>query len=446
MVAQAAHGTVAVNANGTYAYTPVANYNGPDSFTFKASDGTLDSNVATVTLTVTAVNDAPVAANGAGSGSENTPITGTLSASDIEGAALTYSRVAQAAHGSVTVNPDGTYSYTPNAGYYGPDSFTFKANDGGLDSNVATVNLTVTEKSDPPTDIDLSVTNVNEFAANDTVVGSLTTLDPDGADTFTYSLLDDAGGRFAIDGSNLVVANYILLDYEQHASHTILVRSTDASGLVVDKELTIAVNDINPELVTGTTDDDHVVGGALADTINGGDGHDHLVGGGGGDQLNGNDGNDFIEAGEGNDTVFGGIGDDRIDSGGGRRQRFRRGRQRHRHGEWRQRYRRHGNRRRRPADRRLQRLFGRHRDGRQFYRQRPRLERTLSGGPGRRAVHRRRALRHQRIIRRGHHPHGQQQRPCVARRRQRHRGYRHGRGATRRRHSARMAGWPTSRR
>ena len=62
---------------------------------------------------------------------------------DPDSESLVYSLVTQAGHGAVTVNPDGSFSYTPNANYNGPDSFTFKANDGALDSNVATVGLTV---------------------------------------------------------------------------------------------------------------------------------------------------------------------------------------------------------------------------------------------------------------------------------------------------------------
>ena len=149
-VANAAHGNVTVNANGTFSYTPNADFNGADSFSFKATDGTLDSNVATVSLTVHPVNDAPVATDGAASGSEDAVITGTLQASDIDSASLTYGRVANAAHGSVTVNANGTFSYTPNTHFDGADSFSFKANDGALDSNVATVSLTVNPVNDAP--------------------------------------------------------------------------------------------------------------------------------------------------------------------------------------------------------------------------------------------------------------------------------------------------------
>src|SRR5207249_6367674 len=119
-----------------------ANYNGPASFTFKANDGSLDSNIATVTITVTAVNDAPVAQDGTLTTAEDTAATGTLVASDVDSATLTYSLVSTAgSHGTVTITnaSTGAYTYTPAANYNGPASFTFKASDGSLASNVATV-------------------------------------------------------------------------------------------------------------------------------------------------------------------------------------------------------------------------------------------------------------------------------------------------------------------
>src|SRR6185436_5937446 len=65
LVTDAAHGAVTVNANGSFSYTPAANYGGPDSFTYKANDGSLDSNVATVTIVVASINDAPSFTKGA---------------------------------------------------------------------------------------------------------------------------------------------------------------------------------------------------------------------------------------------------------------------------------------------------------------------------------------------------------------------------------------------
>src|SRR5262249_29679728 len=118
--------------------------------TFKANDGTLDSNTATVNITVSPVNDAPVAANGSGTTAEDTTLIGSVSATDIDSTSLTYSLVASPTHGTVTVNGNGTYVYNPPANYNGPDSFTCKANDGSLDSNGATVSLNVTAVDDAP--------------------------------------------------------------------------------------------------------------------------------------------------------------------------------------------------------------------------------------------------------------------------------------------------------
>src|SRR4029450_6757832 len=89
-----AHGSLTLNVNGSLTYTPAANYNGPDSFTYKANDGTVDSNVATVSLTVNAVNDAPVAVNDSYNTNEDAPLNisapGVLSNdTDVDGNSLT---------------------------------------------------------------------------------------------------------------------------------------------------------------------------------------------------------------------------------------------------------------------------------------------------------------------------------------------------------------------
>src|SRR5205814_10592893 len=133
------------------------NYNGPDSFTFKANDGSLDSNTATVTITITAVNDAPVATDQTVTTDEDTAKAITLSATDVEGSPLTYAIVSGPAHGTLTGTAPAL-TYTPAANYSGPDSFTFKANDGSLDSNVATVTIAVTAVNDAPVATDQAVT------------------------------------------------------------------------------------------------------------------------------------------------------------------------------------------------------------------------------------------------------------------------------------------------
>src|SRR5205085_998216 len=142
------HGALTLNPNGSFSYTPAANYNGPDSFTYKANDGTADSNIATVSITVNAVNNAPAAVGD--SDTTNEYVTLALAAPGVLGNDTDRDRhtlptraLPISTHGALTLNPNGSFSYTPAANYNGPDSFTYKANDGTIDSNIATVSITV---------------------------------------------------------------------------------------------------------------------------------------------------------------------------------------------------------------------------------------------------------------------------------------------------------------
>ena len=127
------HGTLSgTGANQTY--TPNANYNGPDSFDYTVSDGKGGTDTATVNVTVAAVNDKPVANNQSVTTAEDNSKDVTLSASDVEGSSLTYTIVDGPSHGTLS-GTGATRNYTPAEDYNGPDSFTFKANDGTDDSN-----------------------------------------------------------------------------------------------------------------------------------------------------------------------------------------------------------------------------------------------------------------------------------------------------------------------
>ncbi len=137
-----------MNVNGSFVYTPSANLNGLDTFTYKANDGLLDSNVVTVSINVAAVNDAPVALADSYSTNQNAPLVvpprGVLSNdTDADGDTLTASLVTGPAHGTLTFNADGSFSYTPATGYNGPDSFTYQAADATGSSAVTTVSITV---------------------------------------------------------------------------------------------------------------------------------------------------------------------------------------------------------------------------------------------------------------------------------------------------------------
>ena len=101
----------------------------------------------TVSITVTPVNDAPIANAQSVTTNEDTPKAITLTGSDVDGDTLTFSVVSGPTHGALSGTAPNL-TYTPASDYHGPDSFTFKANDGTADSNIATVSITVTPVND----------------------------------------------------------------------------------------------------------------------------------------------------------------------------------------------------------------------------------------------------------------------------------------------------------
>jgi hypothetical protein len=129
---------------GTYSYTPGFNLKGSDSFTFRVSDGINFSNTATVTITVNPGNDIPLAIENIVSTFVNTAASIQLQAVD-DNVNLTYSVVTGPSNGTLSGTAPNLI-YTPAAGYHGPDSFTFKANDGHQDSNPASVTLSIVKR------------------------------------------------------------------------------------------------------------------------------------------------------------------------------------------------------------------------------------------------------------------------------------------------------------
>ena len=144
-----AHGTLSNLTGASVTYTPNLDSFGTDSFTFIANDGLLDSPPATVTLTITPVNDGPVAQAQTVTTAEDAPKAIVLAATDVDSATLTYALVDAPAHGTLSGSPPAV-TYAPAANYNGTDSFTFRANDGLLDSAKATVTLGITPMINRP--------------------------------------------------------------------------------------------------------------------------------------------------------------------------------------------------------------------------------------------------------------------------------------------------------
>ena len=218
LVTLPAHGGLVLNANGSFSYTPEPDYFGTDSFSYRVNDGSLNSGVATVSLTINAVNDPPVAAGDSYIVNEDESLTvaapGLLANDqDVDGNVVPgqymSARLEDApANGTVFVNFDGSFVYTPNPNFNGTDTFTYSAFDVDY-SSTATVTVTVRPVNDAPVarddeytvaeDGSLAVSVINGVLKNDTdiegdrltavlVAGpshGTVTLNPSG--TFTYT-------------------------------------------------------------------------------------------------------------------------------------------------------------------------------------------------------------------------------------------------------------------
>jgi VCBS repeat-containing protein len=149
LVTGPAHGTVTLDADGSFEYTPNDNFHGTDSFTYTVNDGYGPSAEATATITVNPVNDTPEVSD------DSYPVlpdgvlnlnaaSGVLANdSDVDGDSLDVTLVTGPAHGTLLIDADGAFQYTPDTGYEGSDSFTYQVNDGTVDSLVASVTLNV---------------------------------------------------------------------------------------------------------------------------------------------------------------------------------------------------------------------------------------------------------------------------------------------------------------
>ncbi len=195
LVDSVSYGNLTFYENGSFVYTPNPDFYGVDTFLYQAFDGLNYSEVATVTLNVENVNDAPVAYNDSYSTSENTLLTvnepGVLENDiDIDSPDLSAVQLLGPYHGSLTFYDDGSFEYLPNTGFYGYDSFSYQAYDGNLGSNIANVTIYVNDSNEHPIAFDDSYLGMEDSWLNVSAPGVLANdSDPDnGPQSLTTSL------------------------------------------------------------------------------------------------------------------------------------------------------------------------------------------------------------------------------------------------------------------
>ena len=249
----------------------------------------------TFSIGVSNVNEAPtdIALSNASvaENSANGTVVGSLSAVDPDAGDSASFALLDDAGGQFALNGNdvvvaGALDYETATSH----DITVRVTDGGGLTYDKTFSIGVSNVNEAPTDIALSNASVAENSANGTVVGSLSALDPDAGDSASFTLLDDAGGLFALSGSDVVVAG--ALDYETATSHDITMRVTDGGGLTYDKILTIDVTDVAGLNIVGDAGDNILSGSPENDTLQGLGGNDFLQGLGGDDTLDGGAGFD----------------------------------------------------------------------------------------------------------------------------------------------------------
>jgi VCBS repeat-containing protein len=246
----------------------------------------------TFNIATTNVNEAPTAVLLSNASiAENSPanaVVGALSAVDPDaGDSATFTLTNNA--GGLFAISGGNLVATAPLDYEQAASHqvTVRATDAGGLFHDTTFTIATTNVNEAPTNIVLSGATVQQNAGNGTVVGALSSVDPDAGDSAIFTLLDNDGGQFGISGGNLIVAGALTAGPQQ-----VTVRATDMGGLTFDKMIAITVN-------SGSL----VVGDANANTLVGTAGDDTIQGLGGNDRLQGLAGNDVIDGGQGFDRA-----------------------------------------------------------------------------------------------------------------------------------------------
>ena len=374
-------GTLTINSNGTFTFTPAPNYNGsvpPVSYT--VSDGNGGTDTSTLSITVTPVNDPPTDGDETLSVTENNPLSGNLlsNATDVDGDTLSITQftigsttytAGQTANisgvGTLTINADGTFTFTPAPNYNGPVppvSYTVSDGKGGTDTSTLSITVTGTGGSSsltldldaddssgasgrdyqtrfvkgfpvPISDIDLAISSANSTILQQAVItlvnrpnGALESLSIRGAlpPGITASTYNPTTGQLILSGAAS------LADYERAIATIVYnnsARSVDtasrsitvvvSNGTVTSPPATTTIDIASRNIINGSSGSDTIIGTDGDDVLNGFSDRDIIYGRGGNDIINGGSDPDILRGDEGDDILNGGTGNDDLDGGEG---------------------------------------------------------------------------------------------------------------------------------
>ena len=253
-------GTIIVSSDGSYIYTPAANFHGTETFDYTVTDGTL-SDTGTLSITINSVNDSPVVNNDDYSMNEDTVLTvsateGLLFNDDIggDGGDLKAILTSSPLDGSLNLEENGSFTYEPNENYYGSDTFTYSITDSDGDTNTATVAITVISVDDTPVaandayivdeDTTLTVVAANGVLANDSIGG-------DGGTLAATKATDPSNGTLTMnaDGSFDYVPNP-----DSNGVDSFTYTITDTDGTTSTATVTITVDSVDDSPVANDDD------------------------------------------------------------------------------------------------------------------------------------------------------------------------------------------------
>ncbi len=268
LVSDVAHGALALHSDGSFTYTHDGSETLRDHFTYQATDGMVNSRVATVTFIITPVNDAPVAAPNAYSLNEGATLvvsatTGVLANdSDVDSDVLTAVLVSDVAHGLLTLNPDGSFTYAHDGSETTHDHFTYRASDGMAESNIVTVTFTIAPVNDPPIATDDAYTLAEGDTLSVDVTAGLLANDNDvDSETLTVTLVSDVmHGALDLQPDGSFTYTH---DGGETTRDTFTYRATDGAAVSNLATVTLTITPVNDPPVA--MDDYYTVdeGGAL---------------------------------------------------------------------------------------------------------------------------------------------------------------------------------------